>query len=63
MKLTLFCLFRRAQSGLGGYKKKTVADADFIPKPKVLKTGTDGDWSISFLSFPKSAFQSTWIGS
>jgi len=23
--------------------KKAVADADFVPKPKVVKTGTDGD--------------------
>jgi hypothetical protein len=26
-----------------GEAKKAVADADFIPKPKVLQTGTDGD--------------------
>ena len=25
-----------------GEAKKAVADADFIPKPKVVKTGTDG---------------------
>ena len=23
--------------------KKAVADADFVPKPKIVKTGTDGD--------------------
>jgi hypothetical protein len=23
--------------------KKAVSDADFIPKPKIVKTGTDGD--------------------
>ena len=26
-----------------GKAKKAVADADFLPKPKVVKTGTDGD--------------------
>jgi hypothetical protein len=26
-----------------GEAKKAVADADFVPKPKVVKTGTDGD--------------------
>ena len=26
-----------------GEAKKAVADADFIPKPKVVKTGTDGN--------------------
>jgi hypothetical protein len=26
-----------------GEAKKAVSDADFIPKPKVVKTGTDGD--------------------
>jgi hypothetical protein len=26
-----------------GEAKKAVADADFVPKPKVIKTGTDGD--------------------
>jgi len=26
-----------------GEAKKAAADADFIPKPKVIKTGTDGD--------------------
>ena len=26
-----------------GEAKKAVTDADFIPKPKVVKTGTDGD--------------------
>jgi hypothetical protein len=26
-----------------GEAKKAVSDADFIPKPKIVKTGTDGD--------------------
>jgi hypothetical protein len=26
-----------------GEAKKAVADADFIPKPRVIKTGTHGD--------------------
>jgi hypothetical protein len=26
-----------------GEAKKAVADADLVPKPKVVKTGTDGD--------------------
>jgi hypothetical protein len=26
-----------------GEAKKAVADADFVPKPKIVKTGTDGD--------------------
>jgi hypothetical protein len=26
-----------------GEAKKAVADADFIPKPKIAKTGTNGD--------------------
>ena len=26
-----------------GEAKKAVTDADFIPKPKIVKTGTDGD--------------------
>ena len=26
-----------------GEAKKAVADADFIPKPNIVKTGTDGD--------------------
>ena len=26
-----------------GEAKKAVADADFIPKPRVVKTGRDGD--------------------
>lgn len=26
-----------------GEIKKAVTDADFIPKPKIVKTGTDGD--------------------
>jgi hypothetical protein len=31
---------RRAQAGRS---KEAVTDADIIPKPKVVKTGTDGD--------------------
>jgi hypothetical protein len=26
-----------------GEAKKAVADADFVPRPKIVKTGTDGD--------------------
>jgi hypothetical protein len=26
-----------------GEAKKAVADADFLPKPKIVKIGTDGD--------------------
>ena len=26
-----------------GEAKKAVADADFVPKPKIVMTGTDGD--------------------
>ena len=32
-----------ADVGKPGEAKNAVADADFVPKPKVIKTGTDGD--------------------
>jgi hypothetical protein len=32
-----------AEARKPGEAKKAVAEADFVPKPKVVKTGTDGD--------------------
>ena len=36
-----------------GEAKKAVADADFVPKPRVVKTGTDGDEEVSSRGAPK----------